>query len=145
MQTRLFSLGLGIVYVVIGIVAFIPAFYSNPPASAPHLDITASYGYFLGNFPVNAVLNAGHMAIGLAGIAASARLTSARYYCMGMFLACGLLAFWGFIPTLDTLSGAAPILGDDTWWHAGTAIAAGYFGFVVPEPSSIEPLPARTH
>lgn len=145
MQTRLFALGLGIVYVVIGIVAFIPAFYSTPPASAPHLDVTAAYGYFLGVFPVNAIHDVANIVIGVAGVAASARLATARYYCIGLFLLYGILAFWGFIPTLDTLGGIAPILGDDTWLHAGSAIAAGYFGFVAPEPSQIEPLHAEAH
>lgn len=143
MQTRLFALGVGFIYLVFGIVAFIPALYTTPPASAPHLTVTASYGYFLGVFPVNVIHNIAHIVIGVAGIIASARVPIARYYCIAIFLMFGLAAFWGFIPTLDTLGGVMPMLSDDTWLNAGTAIAAGYFGFVVPEPTNLEPAPAH--
>jgi hypothetical protein len=145
MQTRLFALGIGIVYLLVGIVAFIPALYTSPPAGTPHVNVTASYGYLLGLFPVNALHDVVHLLVGIAGIAAAARLSSARLYCMTLFLVYGLLTFLGFIPTADTLWGLVPIFGNDTWLHAATAIAAGYFGFVASEPAYVEPLPSHAH
>jgi hypothetical protein len=143
MQTRLFSLALGIVYVFIGLVGFIPALRTHPPVTAPHMDATAGYGYFLGQFPINALHDALHIVVGLAAIAVSARLNPARIYCRVLFLVFGVLACLGFLPTVNTLWGLVPIFGADTWLHAATAIAAGYFGFVAPEPTYIEPAVAR--
>lgn len=146
MQTRLFSLFLGVVYIVVGIAGFIPALYTSPAANAPHLSVTASYGYLLSLFPVNAVHDVLHLLIGLAGVAASRRLASARYYCIALFVLYGLFTIAGFIPQFDTLFGLAPIFGDDTWLHAGSALLAGYFGFVAPEPTRLEGhVPAAAH
>jgi Domain of unknown function (DUF4383) len=145
MQTRLFALGLGLFYLIVGIVAFVPALYTAPGASAPHVDVTTSYGLFLGLFPVNAVIDSINIVIGLAGILASARVASARYYCMLMFLLFGLSTIAGFLPQANTLWGAAPLWEYDTWIHAGSALAAGYFGFVALEPTHVEPALAHQH
>lgn len=145
MQTRYFALGIGIVYLLVGIVAFIPVLYTSPPAGAPTLHATAGYGYLLGLFPVNALHNVVHILIGIAGIAASARIASARYYSQVLFLVYGFLAIIGFLPQLDTLFGWVPIFSGDTWLHAATAIVASYFGWVALESTAVEPAPAHSH
>jgi uncharacterized protein DUF4383 len=143
MQTRLFSLVIGIAYVLIGILGFIPALRTTPAANAPHVDITASYGYLLGQFPVNAVHNGVHIVIGILGILAFARFSFAIGYCRTLFLVYGLLAIIGFMPKADTLWGLAPIFGSDAWLHTATALLAAYFGWVAHEPTYVEP--ARGH
>ena len=143
MQTRLFSLAFGTFYFAIGILGFIPGLRTSPPAGAPHLDATAAYGYFLSQFPINAVHDVFNIVIGLIGIIVFARLEPARIYCRTLLLLFGALACIGFLPTLDTLWGWLPIFGADTWLHAVTAVAAGYFGFVVTEPTYVEPAPAH--
>jgi Domain of unknown function (DUF4383) len=143
MQTRLFSLVFGTVYVFIGILGFIPGLRTHPPVGAPHVDATAAYGYFLGQFPINAFHDLFHIAVGIVGIVVFARLEAARIYCRVLLLVFGTLACVGFLPTLDTLWGWLPIFGADTWLHAATAVAAGYFGFVATEPTYVEPAAAH--
>jgi Domain of unknown function (DUF4383) len=144
MQTRLFTLVLGLFYVLFGVAGFISGLRSAPPASAPHVDVTDSYGYLFGTFPVNVLENALHIVIGLGGIIMGARLILARYYCQFLFLVLGALTFMGFLPTLDTVWGYMPILSSETWLHAATAIAAAYFGWVAPESTRVEPAYAGT-
>lgn len=141
MQTRLFSLVIGIVYLLLGILGFIPALRTTPPANAPTLNVTAGYGYFLGQFPVNAVHDLVHILIGLAGIIAFTRFAYAIAYCRTLFLVYGLLTVAGFLPATDTLNGLVPIFGSDAWLHAATAIIASYFGWVAHEPTHVEPAP----
>ncbi len=143
MQTRLFSLIVGVVYLLVGVLGFIPALRTTPPANAPSLDVTAGYGYLLGHFPVNALHDVVHLLIGLVGVIAFARLEFSRLFLRTLFLVYGLLACLGFIPNADTLWGLVPIFGSDTWLHAATAIAAGYFGFVATEPTYVEPAPGH--
>ncbi len=145
MQTRLFTLGLGIVYLVVGIAAFFPALYTTPPVGSPEVDVTTAYGFFLGTFPTNAVHDGLNILIGLAAIAASARLASARMYCMGMLMVFGLSAVFGFIPTLNTLWGVCPLFESDQWVHAASAFLCGYAGFVAPEETNVAPAPAHAH
>lgn len=140
MQTRLFSLGFGVVYVLVGIVGLFPAFYTHPPAGAPTLTATGGYGYLLGLFPVNYLHDAIHIVAGLAGIVCYFRYDAARIYSRILFLAFGTLTFLGFIPAADTLGGYVPIFSGDTWLHAATSIAGAYFGFVAPEPTYVEPV-----
>lgn len=142
-QTRYFSLLLGVVYLLIGIIGFIPGLYTTPPVDAPHVDVTAGYGYLFGIFPVNVLLNIVHILIGLAGVAAGARFSWARTYCALSFLVFGLLSLMGFMPTVNTAGGYAPLFSGDTWLHAATAVAAALFAFVVPESTNVEPAPAH--
>jgi hypothetical protein len=141
--TRYFALFFGMIYVVIGIVGFIPGLHTMAPASAPHMDQTASYGYLFGLFPINALHNALHIVVGLAGIAAFPRFSLARAYCILVFLLFGLLTVMGFIPQLDTAWGWVPLFSGDTWLHAATSISGAFFAFVVPEPTTMEPAPAH--
>jgi len=135
LRTRYFALGLGAIYILIGIAGFIPALYTSPAANAPHVDATANYGYLFGTFPVNALADVLHIVVGVIGVACFASFAAARYYARGLFLVFGLLAVAGFLPHANTLYGLVPIFGSDTWLHFATAVAGGLFGFVVSEPN----------
>jgi membrane associated rhomboid family serine protease len=143
MLTRYFALAFGIVYVIVGIVGLIPAFYTTPPAGAPHVDVTGAYGYLFGIFPVNWLHDAVHILTGLAGIICSARLRPAVYYSRVLFLVFGLLTVLGFMPQADTLWGLVPIFGNDTWLHAATSIAGAFFGWVATPTEDEELVPAH--
>jgi hypothetical protein len=140
--TRYFSLLFGMVYLLVGIVGFIPGLHTTPPPGAPHLDQTADYGYLFGLFPINAWHNVVHFVVGLAGLVAYARFSLARAYCILLFLVFGALTFMGFIPQLDTVGGLIPLFSGDTWLHAATSLAGALFAFVAPEPTTMEPAPA---
>jgi len=69
MRTRYLALILGIVFLLIGILGFVPGLRSLP-SNAPEIAVTSGYGYLLGLFPINTLHNIVHLTVGLLGIAA---------------------------------------------------------------------------
>lgn len=86
MGIRYFALIAGIVYVIVGLLGFIPGFLHRPEAGATALTVEAGYGYLFGLFPVNILHNLVHLGVGIWGIVAYRTLPSAR----------GLLEVWRF-------------------------------------------------
>jgi hypothetical protein len=132
METRYFALGAGIVYVLIGLLGFLPGFTASPPAGAPPLAVDAGYAYLLGLFPINVLHNLVHLAVGAWGLVAYRSYSSARGFARGLAVFYGVLTIMGVIPLLSTTFGLIPIFGHDIWLHAVTAIIAAYFGFKAP-------------
>lgn len=137
MRTRYFTLGFGIVYLLVGLLGFLPFVNSAPPAGAPHLGVTAGYGYLLGLFPVNVLHNVVHLLIGVAGIVAYQGYAASRNYARGLAVLYVLLAVLGLFPVLQTTFGLIPIFGNDVWLHVASAIVAAYVGFVMREEGTI--------
>jgi hypothetical protein len=149
MQTRYFALVLGIMFLLIGVMGFIPALVTSDVSHANHAagatgtvdgtpgrpgdgvgeGATMEHGRLLGLFPVNALHNLAHIAFGIWGIAAYRRWDAARFYARGVAIIYGVLAIAGLIPGLNTMFGLMPIHGNDVWLHALIAVAAAYFGF----------------
>ncbi len=130
MKTRYFALVIGAIYVIVGILGFVPAALSSPPADAPSVSVTSNYGYLLGIFPVNLLHDLVHIAVGALGLWAYTRYGAARAYSQGLAVVFGLLTVMGFFPGLKTTFGLIPLFGNDIWLHALTALVAAYFGFV---------------
>jgi hypothetical protein len=139
MKTRYFALVIGIVYLLVGIVGFIPASLSPPgvvgPDSARGLSVTALHGRLMGLFPVNLLHDVVHVLIGIWGIAAYRSFDGARAFARGLAIIYGLFAAMGLIPRLDTVFGLVPLYGHDVWLHAVTALVAAYFGWGVADRS----------
>lgn len=131
MRTRYFALIAGIVYLLVGIVGFIPGLTTMPGMGAPSLTVNTSYGYIFGIFPVNLLHNVVHLLIGLWGILAYRGFGAARGYSRALAIIYGVLTIMGLIPGLDTVFGLVPLFGNDVWLHAVTAILAAYFGWFV--------------
>jgi len=129
MQTKNFALIIGIIYLAIGVLGFVPAFRTMPPSHAPHLALESSYGYLFGLFPINALHNIVHIAVGIWGLLAYRSFPGARTYAKSLAIAYGALALMGLIPGLNILGGYLPLFGHDVWLHALTAVVAAYFGF----------------
>lgn len=139
-MVRTFALIFGIIYVLVGILGFIPSL-STHPADAPHLAVESGHGYLLGMFPINILHNIVHLLIGLWGLLASRSVGGARFYAKALAIAYGLLAVLGLIPATNTTFGLIPIHGNDVWLHALSALIAAYFGFVAKdsgEPASTD-------
>ena len=133
---RTFALVFGIIYLVVGILGFVPGLV-HPAHHAPPLAVESNHGMLLGLFPINILHNAVHLLIGIWGLAASSSLPAARWYGRGMAVFYGLLAVMGLFPATNTLFGLVPIHGHDVWLHAASALVAAYFGFVAaPDPAS---------
>ena len=129
MSTATFALVFGIAYLGAGLLGLVPAALMPPPADAPPTQLTLSYGYLLGLFPVNALHSAVHIAIGAWGLMAWRGQTSPQVYARSLALFYGVLGVLGLIPGLNTLFGMLPLHGHDVWLHLGTATVAAYFGW----------------
>lgn len=136
MSVRTFALIVGIAFTAAGILGFIPALVTEPPAGAPDLAVDAGHGRLLGLFPVNALHNVVHLAIGILGLAAYRRARTSIAYSRGLAIFYGALAILGLIPAANTLFGLVPIYSHDIWLHAGTAALGAYFGWFAEAPSA---------
>ncbi|WP_088892541.1 DUF4383 domain-containing protein [Leptolyngbya ohadii] len=128
MGARYFALIAGVVYVLVGILGFIPGMVAAP-GTAPQLAVDSGYGFLMGLFPINVLHNLVHLAVGVWGLLSYPRYGSARTFCRGLAIFYGLLTIMGFFPVLNTTFGLIPIFGHDIWLHAVTALIAAYFGF----------------
>ena len=131
MKTRYFALIVGIIFVLLGILGFVPRLLSLP-IDAPILDVNAGYGYLFGLFPINLLHNIVHLTVGILGLLAFRTLSGARLFAQGLTIFYALLAVLGLIPATDTTFGFIPIFGNEVWLHGLTALLAGYFGYVLP-------------
>jgi hypothetical protein len=129
MNVRYFAMGIGVIYVIAGLLGFLPAAVTAPPSGAPDVAVTSGYGYLLGLFPVNVLHNLIHVAIGIWGIWAYSTYRDARNFSRGLAMFYGVLTVMGLFPVLNTTFGLIPIFGHDVWLHALTAMVAGYYGW----------------
>jgi hypothetical protein len=130
MNTRNFAIVAGVIYIIIGVLGFVPRFLTAP-ADAPPLAVDRAYGYLFGLFPVNIVHSLVHLGIGIWGVIAArtATLSAARTYAASLAIIFAVLTVLGLIPGLNTVFGLIPLFGHDIWLHALTAVVAAYFGF----------------
>jgi len=127
MNIHNFTLGLGIVFVLVGVLGFIPALVAPPPMNAPAM--STEYGLLLGLFPVNFLHNIVHLGTGVWALFAYKDVANARLFNQTLAVAYGILTIMGLIPVLNTTFGFIPLFGHDIWLHALIAIGAAYFGF----------------
>lgn len=129
MGSRYFALVVGIVYLLVGLLGFIPGLVSA--YTGPDLAVSAGAGNLMGLFPINIVHNIVHLAIGAWGIASYRSISGSVAFARGLAILYGLLAILGLLPApFSTTFGLVPIHGTDVALHAVTALAAAYFGFV---------------
>jgi hypothetical protein len=128
MSTRNFAIVLGVIYIVVGVLGFVPPLLTSR-ADAPSLALDQAYGYLFGLFPVNILHSLVHLGVGVWGVLAARTLAAARTYAAAVAVIFGVLTVMGLVPRLNTAFGFIPLFGHDIWLHALTAIAAAYFGF----------------
>jgi hypothetical protein len=134
MYTRYFALIIGIIFLLVGLMGFIPGIVQPPAAGEPVPLVNTLYGYLLGIFPVNILHSIVHLIVGVLGIVSYRSYDGARNFSRGLAIFYALLAIMGLIPGLNTTFGLIPIFGNDVWLHAVTAIIAAFFGFMMPRP-----------
>lgn len=140
MATRYFALILGVIYAIVGVLGFVPAFLQAPPPGAPELTLDMLYGYLLGLFPVNILHTLVHLVVGLWGILAYRSFSASRLFARAVTIIFGILTLMGLIPGLNTTFGLIPLFSHDIWLHALTTLVAAYFGFVAPEEREYTPV-----
>lgn len=130
MTSRRFAQVIGVLFLVVGVVGFIPLFVSTPhPNAVPGLFADGGYGLLIGLFPVNWIHNLVHLGVGLAGLSFASSVSRARGFARGLTWFYGILAVMGTFPPLSMTFGLIPLHGWDVWLHGGIAAAAAYFGY----------------
>lgn len=130
MDARRFAMIMGIIFVLVGVLAFIPGVNQMDHADERELVVGGpGHGYLLGLFHVNLLHNLVHLLFGVMGIAMARTVASATLYARIVAVSYGLLAVMGLVPLLNTLFGLVPIHGWDVALHALIAAVAAYFGF----------------
>jgi hypothetical protein len=144
MSERNFALTIGVLFTILGLAGFVPALVSFPSATAAAPLPTGvgdsyvqGFGYLFGLFPINLLHNLVHLSVGIFGLSASTTVEGSRLFNRFFAISYLLIAVMGLLPIARTTFGLMPIFGNNVWFNALTALAAGYFGFVVPnkEPS----------
>jgi hypothetical protein len=127
-----FALTVGILYLLVGVMGFIPGLVQAPMVTpdAADLGYVRGYGDLLGLFPINVLHNVVHLLVGGLGILASISLGSSRLFSGVLAVFYGLLSILGLFPFSQSMFGLIPIFGNDIWLHALTAAIALYFGFI---------------
>ena len=124
------TIGVGIVYLLIGILGFIPGitrFAANPVGPVP------GEGLLLGIFAVNVVHNIAHLLLGavlIVGGRSAERVTAVN---KGMAVVFLILVVGSVIAPI--VEGVA-INPPDTILHFASAVLTGYLGFVAPRQSA---------
>lgn len=129
MQLGMIARIFGIIYLLVGILGFVPGLNHDAPDAA-HL-VVGQTTLLLGIFPVNVLHNLVHVLVGLGGLALGGTVSGARGYFRLLAVVYGLLFLLGIIPATNTLFGLVPLFGNDIWLHALTAIVAAYLGWAV--------------
>ena len=128
MTARQFSLIAGIAFLVVGVLGFVPGLTTMPHAGDPPLAVNMAPGRLFGLFPVNAIHNLVHIALGIFGLAAYAQ-NAGVMYARSTAIIYGVLTIFGLLPALSTMFGMAPLYSHDVWLHGLLAAMAGYFGW----------------
>jgi hypothetical protein len=128
MQIRYCSLGLGLLFLLLGLAGFMPNLTTGPASAFPG----PGYGYVLGLFPTNYFHNAIGILVGLWGIAGFTSLGGAIAFNQAFAIIYAIQAILGLFPFTKTLFGMMPLFGNNIWLSLLTAAVAYYFGFVKP-------------
>ncbi len=116
-----FALILGLFYAGFGLLGALPSL--SLPGGAPD----PGFGYFLGLFRVNGLLDALHFVLGFWGLVAWSGALSAITYARSASILLGLAAVGGLLPAAALH--ALPLQGHNIWLHALSAVAAAYVGW----------------
>jgi hypothetical protein len=122
MSLKTAAVAFGIVFLLIGILGFVPA-------AAPH-------GMLLGIFHVNAAHNAVHLLSGIVALACGLTSASAsRMYFRVFGVVYGLVAVLGLVQGEGELLGLIANNMADVWLHVAISVAALVLGFGVRDPA----------
>ncbi len=139
MVERYCALTIGILFLILGLAGFIPALVSLPGTSQSFIPLdespnayAAGFGYIFGLFPTNFLHNLVRCAVGLLGITSYTNASSARSFNRFFAIAYAVLAIMGLLPFAKTFFGLMPLFGNNVLINTLSAIAAAYYGIVMP-------------
>lgn len=118
---QVFSALFGVVFLLVGIVGFIPGVVADH--SALEFAGTDSQAELLGIFQVSVLHNLVHVLFGVAGIAMARSISTAKYFLVGGGVI--YLLLWAYGLVIDQASDAnfVPVNTADNWLHFGLGVA----------------------
>ena len=106
MSVRYFALILGIIFLLVGVLGFVPGLTTMPQTHEHDLAVGGpGHGYLLGLFHVNLLHNLVHLLFGVWGIIAYRTFDASRVYARSVTIIYAVLAIMGVIPGLNTVFG----------------------------------------
>ena len=130
MDLKRFTSVAGIVFVLLGVLGFVPALRTEPLGSDPLMVINMAYGRLFGLFPVNLITNLTYLGFGVWAYFAARSFEQSRIFCKSTAITFAALAFAGLLPGLKILFGLAPLFGHDVWLNTLIAVGTAYYGYV---------------
>jgi hypothetical protein len=120
LTSRQFAQIFGAIYLLVGILGFVPQLVTN--------------GALLGLFPINAIHDGVHIVLGLWGLFSAGSMVRAVMFCRGfavLLLVLGVYGLFGWSSALPT-DWLVPLGGYDSLLHLGSGLIAAYFGWGAP-------------
>jgi len=124
MDIKRFTGVLGVIFLLLGVLGFIPGLMVRPGSLDP-----MNTGLLFGLFPVNGVLSLIHIGFGVWALAASKYIETSRTFNATAAIVYGIMAVCGLIPGLRTMFGVMPLWGHDVWLHGVIALASAYYAW----------------
>ncbi len=124
-MTKTIATLFGAIYVIVGILGFIPALGGSASMADSSLFGVAS---------VNLLHTIVHLIIGLAGLSGGRTDSGAAAYGKTFGIIVLVIGLLGFVQ--PNLLGILPIGGDDVWIHLITGAILAYVGFTASAPKS---------
>ena len=128
MSSRLFAQIFGAIYLIVGILGFIPGIAQSSAAYG------AGGAVLAGLFPVNYLHDVVHLILGIWGLASAGSMARAVSFCRAFAVVLILLGIYGFFsaPTESLV----PLGSPDTWLHLVSGVIAAYFGWGAPSKAT---------
>jgi hypothetical protein len=126
---QLAALVMGVVFLLVGVLGFIPGITTNfgSLAFAGH----QSEAMLLGLFQVSVLHNIVHLLFGVAGLAMSRSAAGARNFLIYGGVVYAVLWLYGLLIDQDSAANFVPVNTADNWLHLLLAVAMIALGFLV--------------
>lgn len=136
MTIRYFSLIMGLVLTLMGVLGFFSGLMMPPTLDA--YSVIGGYGYLFGLFATNSIISVVRLAVGIWGVLAYRNLDYSRTFARSFAIIYGVMAIFGLFPILNTFFGVVPLFGHNIWFHALTAAIGAYYGFTYERTHHID-------
>ncbi|HET6287748.1 MAG TPA: DUF4383 domain-containing protein [Amycolatopsis sp.] len=125
---QLIALGVGAVFLLVGILGFIPGITTNYEqlSGAGH----ESGALLLGVFQVSILHNIVHLAFGVAGILLARTVSGAKAFLVGGGVIYLVLWLYGLLIDHGSAANFVPVNNADNWLHLGLAVGMLALGLI---------------